>query len=319
MHFLLYPLLLIFFSTHLEPNKKAEWGFHAHKKINEIAIFSLPPEMIVFYKHHMSTIIERSVNPDKRRYINENEGPRHFIDLDAYGSDPLAQLPKKWQEAIEQYGDSTLTEHGIVPWHMVRVKYYLTQAFLNQDADQILKISADLGHYVGDAHVPLHTTSNYNGQKTNQRGIHGFWESRLPELFDQQYDLFVGKAEYIENVNDAAWNAVANAHLALDSVLIFEAQISQEFSPTKKYSFEVRGNQTVKVYSYEFSEAYHQRLQGMVERKMRASIKLIADLWFTCWVDGGQPTLNKLILEDNKIIKRRIDSLLIRDGSHGRN
>ena len=275
--------------------------------------------MIGFYKHHMSTIIERSVNPDKRRYINENEGPRHFIDLDAYGSDPLAQLPEKWQEAIEQYGDSTLIQHGIVPWHMVRVKYYLTQAFLNQDADQILKISADLGHYVGDAHVPLHTTSNYNGQKTNQRGIHGFWESRLPELFDQQYDLFVGKAEYIENVNDAAWNAVANAHLALDSVLIFEAQISQEFSPTKKYSFEVRGNQTVKVYSYEFSEAYHQRLQGMVERKMRASIKLIADLWFTCWVDGGQPTLNKLILEDNKIIKRRIDSLLIRDGSHGRN
>jgi len=275
--------------------------------------------MIGFYKHHMSTIIERSVNPDKRRYINENEGPRHFIDLDAYGSDPLAQLPKKWQEAIEQYGDSTLIQHGIVPWHMVRVKYYLTQAFLNQDADQILKISADLGHYVGDAHVPLHTTSNYNGQKTNQRGIHGFWESRLPELFDQQYDLFVGKAEYIENVNDAAWNAVANAHLALDSVLIFEAQISQEFSPTKKYSFEVRGNQTVKVYSYEFSEAYHQRLQGMVERKMRASIKLIADLWFTCWVDGGQPTLNKLILEDNKIVKRRIDSLLIRDGSHGRN
>lgn len=275
--------------------------------------------MIGFYKHHMSTIIERSVNPDKRRYINENEGPRHFIDLDAYGSDPLAQLPKKWQEAIEQYGDSTLIQHGIVPWHMVRVKYYLTQAFLNQDADQILKISADLGHYVGDAHVPLHTTSNYNGQKTNQRGIHGFWESRLPELFDQQYDFFVGKAEYIENVNDAAWNAVANAHLALDSVLIFEAQISQEFSPTKKYSFEVRGNQTVKVYSYEFSEAYHQRLQGMVERKMRASIKLIADLWFTCWVDGGQPTLNKLILEDNKIIKRQIDSLLIRDGSHGRN
>ncbi len=167
--------------------------------------------------------------------------------------------------------------------------------------------------------MPLYTTSNYNGQKTNQRGIHRLWESRLPELFDQQYDLFVGKVEYIENVNEAAWNAVANAHLALDPVLIFEAQISQEFSPTKKYSFEVRGNQTVKTYSCEFSEAYHQRLQGMVERKMRTSIKLIADLWFTCWVDRGQPILNELILEDNKIIKSRIDSLLIRDGSHGRN
>ena len=124
MHFLLYPLLLIFIPTHLEPNRKAELGFHAHKKINEIAIFSLLPEMIGFYKHHMRTIIERSVNPDKRRYINEN--PRHFIDLDVYGIDLLAQLPKKWQEAIEQYGGSTLTEYGIVPWHVVWVKYYLT-------------------------------------------------------------------------------------------------------------------------------------------------------------------------------------------------
>ena len=71
------------------------------------------------------------MNPDKRRYINENEGPRHFIDLDAYGGNPLAQLPKQWQQAVEKYGDSTLTKHGVVPWHMVRVKYYLTQAFLN--------------------------------------------------------------------------------------------------------------------------------------------------------------------------------------------
>ena len=75
----------------------------------------------------------------------------------------------------------------------------------------------------------------------------------------------------------------------------------------------------VKVYLYEFSEACHQRLQDMVERKIRASIKLIADFWCTCWVDDGQPILNELILEDNKIIKSPIDSLFIRDGNHGRN
>jgi len=33
-------------------------GFSCAKKINEIAIFSLPPEMIGFYKNHMRTIIE---------------------------------------------------------------------------------------------------------------------------------------------------------------------------------------------------------------------------------------------------------------------
>jgi hypothetical protein len=33
----------------------------------------------------------------------------------------------------------------------------------------------------------------------------------------------------------------------------------------------------------------------MVERRMRASIKLTGDLWFTAWVEAGQPDLSKLI------------------------
>ena len=65
----------------------------------------------------------------------------------------------------------------------------------------------------------LHTTENYNGQLTKQIGIHGFWESRLPELYADEYNFFVGKANYIENTQLKAWEAVTNAHLALDSVL----------------------------------------------------------------------------------------------------
>ena len=29
------------------------WGFYAHKKINRIAVFLLPPEMLVLYKKHL--------------------------------------------------------------------------------------------------------------------------------------------------------------------------------------------------------------------------------------------------------------------------
>ena len=43
-----------------------------------------------------------------------------------------------------------------------------------------------------------HTTENYNGQFTNQKGIHGFWESRIPELFYDEYDFITGKAKYID-------------------------------------------------------------------------------------------------------------------------
>lgn len=89
-------------------------------------------------------------------------------------------MPRKWNDAVEKYSEDTLLAYGIVTWHIQTVYNRLVKAFENHDVDCILKNSADLGHYVSDAHVPLHTTENYNGQLTGQKGIHAFWESRLP-------------------------------------------------------------------------------------------------------------------------------------------
>ena len=61
------------------------WGFFAHQKINRLAVFTLPQEMIEFYKHHIQYISENAINPDKRRYAIEEEAARHYIDLDVYG------------------------------------------------------------------------------------------------------------------------------------------------------------------------------------------------------------------------------------------
>ncbi|MFN6944387.1 MAG: zinc dependent phospholipase C family protein [Cytophagaceae bacterium] len=266
------------------------WGFFAHKRINHLAVFALPPELIGFYKNNISSISELAVNPDKRRYIDINEAPRHYIDLDAYHK-PYDQLPKYWHEAVEEFTEDSLHAKGIVPWHIQLMKERLTYVFKEKNYKKIIQYSADLGHYIADAHVPLHTTRNYNGQLTNQHGIHGFWESRLPELFSAQYDCFIGKAEYIEDTQKAAWDAVITSHLAVDSVLSMEKFLSQKFSPEEKYSFEEKGSTTIKVYSKAYSEAYHNLLDGMVEKRMRAAIKMIADFWYTSWVDAGQPIL----------------------------
>ena len=269
------------------------WGFFAHKKINRLAVFTLPPEMIGFYKRNINYITDKAVNPDMRRYIIKEEAPRHYIDLDEYGDSAIYKLPRYWTQAVEELTIDTLNAYGLVPWHVNLVKYQLTQAFLKQDKDRILRYSADLGHYIADANVPLHTTSNYNGQQTNQVGIHGFWESRLPELFFGNYDLLTGRAEYVENTQLAAWKAVEGANMALDSVLQFEKELSEKFPESKKYSFEERGASTLRVYSYEFSEAYHDRLDGMVERQMKKAIRMLGNFWYTAWVDGGQPDLNQ--------------------------
>lgn len=268
------------------------WGFYTHRKINRLAIFSLPPEMLGFYKKNAEFITENAVNPDQRRYAVEDEAARHYIDLDVYADSVKQKLPfLTWKQAVEQFSEDTLKAYGIVPWHIVEMKFRLEKAFREKDTRKILQLSADLGHYIADANVPLHTTQNYNGHLTNQRGIHAFWESRIPELFSDDFDLLVGQATYIEFPRKRAWDAVLQAHAALDSVLLFEKELTQKMSDDKKYTIEERNGQMMKNYSKEFSERYNTMLDRQVERQLRASVKMVADFWFTAWVDAGQPDL----------------------------
>lgn len=288
------PLLLSVGQTEVSQKK---WGFYGHKRINRIAVFTLPPEMFGFYKEHIEYITEHAVDPDKRRYAVEGEAQRHYIDLDHYykpGEDPFTIMPKYWKDAVEKFSEDTLQAYGIVPWHIYVMKQKLQKAFESKNVDLILKYSADIGHYIGDAHVPLHTTENYNGQLSGQRGIHGLWESRLVEINADNYDYFVGKSEYIKNVTEYAWLAVEGSHRALDSVLRIEKEVTKDFPSDKKYSFEQRGNVTISTYSFEFSQEYHKRMNGMVERRMRAAVIAVGSIWYTAWVDAGQPDLRSL-------------------------
>ncbi|HEU4719009.1 MAG TPA: zinc dependent phospholipase C family protein [Bacteroidia bacterium] len=290
---LLFVLLsIVVFSL---PQQRAEsWGFYAHKRINRMAVFTLPPEMFGFYKKHIEYITEHAVDPDKRRYSVAEEAPRHYIDIDHYGPNCFDSVPRLWKKAVAKYTEDTLNAYGIVPWWIDVMTYRLTKAFKDGDVDRILRLSAELGHYVGDAHVPLHTTENYNGQMTNQVGIHGFWESSVPEMFGDQYDYFVGRAEYIDSPINAAWAIVKVSHSEVDSVLSLEAQLNATTPPDRKYAFVNRGNTTVKTYSEEYTASYSRMLNGMVERRMRAAIHMVGSLWYTAWVNAGQPDLSKL-------------------------
>lgn len=276
-------------------SQKPHWGFWAHKRINRLAVFRLPVEMQVFYKKYIHYLSENAVNPDRRRYAVVGEAERHFIDLDAYGDSALTVLPKNWQVAVKKIGEDSLRKHGIVPWHVQIAASQLTAAFRDKNISRILRISADLGHYGADAHVPLHTTRNYNGQLTGQDGIHGFWESRLPELFAQDYEMWLGPAVYREDIARDIWKAVEESHAAMDSVLLFEKQLTEGFKAGKKYSFELRNNVLTRMHLREFSEKYHRMLAGQVERRMRASVQMVGDIWFTCWVNAGQPDLQELL------------------------
>lgn len=270
------------------------WGFYGHQRINRMAVFTLPPEMVSFYKAHIEFITNHAVDPDKRRYGVEGEAPRHYIDIDHYGPHAFDSVPQFWKQAVAKYSEDTLMAYGIVPWQIEKQYYKLLNAFKDENLDRILHYSADLGHYVADAHVPLHTTENYNGQMTGQRGIHGFWESRIPEMKAEDYDYFVGRARYVDSPIKAAWKTVYDSHLAVDSVLTFEAALNREFPPDQKYAYENRGAVMTKVYSVAYTNRYDLMIKGQVERRMRESIIMVGSIWYTAWVNAGKPDLEKL-------------------------
>lgn len=257
-----------------------------------MAVFTLPEQLLAFYKTNIEYITEHAVDPDKRRYSDSLEAPRHYIDLDHFEVNvPIDTMPKKWKDAIERYSEDTLKAYGIVPWYIQIMRYRLTEAFKEKDLDKILHYSADIGHYIADAHVPLHATENYNGQLSGQQGIHGFWESRLPELFSKDYDFFTGRAFYIDDVLAFAWAASEGSFAAKDSVLLFEAQLSKSYPSDQKYVQEMKGQKTIQNYSIPYSTAYHNLLGNQVERRMRSSVLAVGCMWYTCWVDAGQPDL----------------------------
>ncbi len=261
-----------------------------------MACFTLPPEMFPFFKRHIDLISDRAVDPDRRRYAVKGEAARHYIDIDHYagrGEDPFLAMPRRWKDAVEKYTEDTLMAYGIVPWHIDREFFGLVRAFQRGDVDRILKGCSELGHYVADAHVPLHTTENYNGQLTGQHGIHAFWESRIPELSAEGYDHFVGRAVYIEDPLEEAWKAVKESHALVDSVLLIERRVSEAFPTDRKYTFEDRGSGGVREYSREFTLAYEAALAGMVEQRMNRSIIVLGSLWYSAWVNAGQPDLDR--------------------------
>ena len=401
-HIIILIFGVILCSSFYHPLCDNVWGFYGHRLINRMAVFTLPQELIGFYKKNIDYITEHAIDPDKRRYATKHEGVRHYIDIDHWDKIPFPNVPRDFEEAIIKHckikfitGKDTLyfdkviskdsifftssqfnnikiaidyptfvkywkkvvkpmyyedvwllsgydldelfntsyfqalkaeviiedhfSEHGIVPYHLESTLAKLTKAFEIKDKSTILRISAEFGHYISDAHVPLHTTTNYNGQFTDQVGIHAFWESRIPELFaEEEFDFFVGKADYIENPKDFIWNIIIRSHSYLDSVLLVEKRLSKTFDSDKQFCYDERLGQTIRIQCPEYANAYMKALGSMVEEQMRASIHAVGSLIYTAWVNAGQPDLkssepvvkvpDEIIINDSKVKARPHDN-----------
>ena len=275
------------------------WGGFGHEHINRSAVFALPGSLQQFFYNHIDFITLESTIPDLRKYtLNDKaENPRHYIDLENFGQPDtlpanLADLKKKYEEKI-------LQKNGILPWYIQDMMEKLTKAFKEKRKTEILFIAADLGHYLGDAHMPLHTSDNHDGQLTNQKGIHAFWEAHLPELFGNGYNYYTGPAVYINDISKETWRIITSSNQLADTLLLADRQLKEQFPADNIYKKDNAGNiikskWNIPVHTLEYSKQYHDKLNGMVEKQMRLAITATANFWYTAWVNAGSPNLSDL-------------------------
>lgn len=273
----------------------SSWGFLVHRTTTQVAVYQLPKSIQPFFYQNMDYLVKNSVRPDQRRSTDKTEDTKHFINFEAFGDSAAWKMPFEWNKAIQFYTRDSLLKYGYVPYWIMVMKERLTSAFKSGNKDSILFYAADISHYIGDLHVPLHTTLNYDGQLTNQKGLHSLWESMIPEIEIENYRLYNNhKARYLARPEREVWAAARNAHLLLKDVFQKEIKASKKFTDSTKYRWQKRNGRDVRSYTSAFAKAYSKELGNSINKQLLRSSNLIANFWYTCWVDAGRPDLYKL-------------------------
>jgi hypothetical protein len=289
----------------------SSWGFLGHKTVQQLAIYELPKSIRAFFYKNKEKLVYDAPRPDIRRSSDSTEATKHFIDLEMFGKNAVNDMPMDWDAAVKKYTKDSLLKYGYVPYHVIYMQGKLTEAFKENNKDSILFYAADLGHYISDAHVPLHTTMNYDGQLTDQKGIHSLWESMIPEIEIANYTLnSKHTATYLKHPDQAIWSAIRVSAALVPDMLMKEKEVSKSFTDEQKYRTQIRRGKPSKSYTSEFAKAYALALKTSINDQLIASANLVADFYYTAWVDAGKPDLQDLNKDytkaDKKLLKEEM-------------
>jgi hypothetical protein len=268
------------------PSTVSAWGFDAHKFIADRMIELLPPQLKPFFEKRRAFIVERAIDPDLWRTVGwDDESPNHFADLDngAYGPYPFDGLPRDYDAAVQKFGKEFIEKQGTLPWRAQEFYGRLQREFealKRQPAggyslDNIALFSAVLAHYVADGHVPLHSATNYDGQLTQQQGVHSRWEAELFERNRAQIKIAPVPIAPITNPRDFMFATLLASNRAVANVLDSDQAAAQgrEF------------------YDDAYFEAFAKGALPTLEKRLNESIAAVAAAITGAWQQAGSPAL----------------------------
>lgn len=250
------------------------WGSVGHKIINQKTTQGFPFSMS-YFTTWSTDLGNHASDADNRKNSDPNESPRHFIDIDSYAEFVQnGSINQDYDYNVNLHGSTFVIDQGTLPWTILRTVDSLKLAFQQGNWNKAMLKAADLGHYVGDGHMPMHITTNYDGQLTGQKGVHSRYESTMIGNNQTSLVYSIDSAEYVANKSQYVFDFIYSNYKYVDSVLKADS-ISKALA----------GSYNTTYYTNLWS------LTGTFTRDIlfRKASKRLSDLIYTAWVDAGSP------------------------------
>ncbi len=250
------------------------WGGDGHYIINYNSVYSLPSNAD-FLISWQNTLAEHGSDADYRKGDDPTEAPKHYIDIDNYPEFVnFGYISHDIDSLIEKYGEDFVIDQGTLPWAIINTYNNLKTALINYQWNQAELLAADLGHYIGDASMPLHITKNYNGQLTGQYGIHSRYESKMIGQYVDSLTFSNDSAFVINDLSDYVFNFIYNNYPYVDTLLA--------------------ADKTAKTGLSSYNTTYYKRLWNLTKEftilMLKRSSDGLASLMYSAWIEAGSPT-----------------------------
>lgn len=272
----------------LSPVAVDGWGLDVHRHITRRALAGLPAELKPFYAARAEFVAEHAVDPDMWRIVGlkgdrGEEDPNHFLDIDGLDDPrPFKNVPRDWDAYVAKYGAERANRTGRLPWRVAEIYQLLVARFqeaaknpAGYGVENAAYLSAVIAHYVEDAHQPFHGVVSYDGQATNQRGIHSRFESDLVLRNLATLKLSPVVIRPIRNVKDFIFDALISGEPLVASILDADrkATAGREF------------------YDDGYFAAFLPGVRPVLERRLSEAASGVASVIVAAWTEAGKPAL----------------------------
>lgn len=277
----------------VQPQPAFAWGNEGHRMINKLAAAALPESVPGFLRSDNAVAEIEYLGPEPDRWrsraepeLSAAQAPEHFIDLEP--ADALGPLPHNrldFEAKVFAAGERP-EKIGLQPWEATEVWERLKAALreyraLSAQGKSTREVEAAaifyagwLGHYVGDASQPLHTTMQYNG-----------WTGPNPNGYTTSHEIHW----QFEGPFVAANEHEADVRAKMTEPKVIEGDM---FDNYVKY---IRQTNTFveKVYQLEkaggFAGAGSAESRAFTAERLAAGASMLRDMILTAWVDSAQP------------------------------